>query len=118
MCVLRISPKRRADSRWQSRTVLAKRTIWILSTHFTSQARGTRHEERRLKRGELWTVAGGEGYAGKPRPVVVLQDDQFEATASVTFCQLTTNEAEAALFRLVVQPDEFNGLRRMSRIAI
>jgi len=71
-----------------------------------------------LKRGELWTVAGGEGYAGKPRPVVVLQDDQFEATASVTFCQLTTNEAEAALFRLVVQPDEFNGLRRMSRIAI
>ncbi len=63
-------------------------------------------------------MAGGEGYAGKPRPVVVLQDDQFEATASVTFCQLTTNEAEAALFRLIVQPDAANGLQRESRIAI
>lgn len=71
-----------------------------------------------MKRGELWTVAGDEGYAGKPRPVVILQDDQFESTASITFCQLTTNETEASLFRLVVQPDLGNGLQRESRIAI
>jgi len=71
-----------------------------------------------LTRGEIWIMAGGEGYASKPRPVVILQDDQFAATSSVTFCQLTTNEAEAALFRLVVQPDDANGLERESRIAI
>ncbi len=71
-----------------------------------------------MTRGELWTVAGGPGYAGKPRPVVILQDDRFAATPSVTFCQLTTNEAEAPLFRLVVEPDGANGLQRSSRIAI
>jgi mRNA interferase MazF len=71
-----------------------------------------------LRRGELWTVAGGQGYAGKPRPVVILQSDQFEGTPSITFCQLTANETEAALFRLPVYPDEFNGLQRASRIAI
>lgn len=71
-----------------------------------------------MKRGEIWTVAGGEGYAGKPPPVVILQDDQFEATPSITFCQLTTNETEAALFRLPIDPDKGNGLQRQSRIAI
>ena len=25
-----------------------------------------------MKRGEIWTVTGGSGYAGKPRPVIVL----------------------------------------------
>jgi mRNA interferase MazF len=30
-----------------------------------------------MKRGEVWTVAGGADYAGKPRPVVILQDDSF-----------------------------------------
>src|SRR5438034_9522234 len=36
--------------------------------------------ERRMKRGEVWTAAGGPDYAGKPRPVVVVQDDRFEHT--------------------------------------
>jgi len=37
-----------------------------------------------VKRGEIWTVAGGEDYAGKPRPVVILQDDSFDARLSIT----------------------------------
>ena len=28
-----------------------------------------------MKRGEVWTAAAGSGYAGKPRPVVIIQDD-------------------------------------------
>ncbi|MGB6767104.1 MAG: type II toxin-antitoxin system PemK/MazF family toxin, partial [Methyloceanibacter sp.] len=36
-----------------------------------------------MKRGEVWTIAG-EGYAGKPRPAVIVQDDRFDATASIT----------------------------------
>ena len=36
-----------------------------------------------MKRGEIWTVSGA-GYAGKPRPAVIVQDDRFDATASVT----------------------------------
>ncbi len=38
---------------------------------------------REVKRGEIWTVSGGKDYAGKPRPVVILQDDRFDMTEGV-----------------------------------
>src|SRR5206468_11415053 len=44
----------------------------------------------RLKRGEIWTISGSD-YAGKPRPAVILQDDRFASTYSITLCPLTTN---------------------------
>ena len=71
-----------------------------------------------MKRGDIWTVAGGKDYAGKPRPVVVVQDDSFDATDSITICALTTDETEAPLFRLVVQPNDGNGLRLACRIMV
>ncbi len=71
-----------------------------------------------MKRGEIWTLAGGRDYAGKPRPVVILQDDRFDATASVTVCAFTTNTADAPLFRLAVEPSETNGLRVSSRLMV
>jgi mRNA interferase MazF len=43
-----------------------------------------------MRRGVAWTVAGGKDYAGKPQPVVILQDDRFDATASITICAFTT----------------------------
>lgn len=64
-----------------------------------------------MKRGDIWTVAGGKDYAGKPRPVVVIQDDSFDATDSITICAFTTDETEAPLFRLPVATNERNGLR-------
>jgi mRNA interferase MazF len=71
-----------------------------------------------MKRGDIWTVAGGKDYAGKPRPVVIVQDDSFDATDSITICALTTDETEAPLFRLVVQPNDRNGLRLACRIIV
>ena len=71
-----------------------------------------------MKRGDVWTVAGGKDYAGKPRPVVIVQDDSFDATDSITICALTTDETEAPLFRLVVQPTDRNGLRLAYRIMV
>ena len=65
-----------------------------------------------MRRGEIWTAAGGSGYAGKPRPVVIIQDDRFEATDSVTVCAFTTDPTEAPLIRLRVVPDDINGLRQ------
>jgi len=65
-----------------------------------------------VRRGEIWTAAGGSGYAGKPRPVVIIQDDRFEATDSVTVCAFTTDPTEAPLIRLRVVPDDINGLRQ------
>ena len=71
-----------------------------------------------MKRGEIWTVAGAKGYAGKPRPVVLLQDDSFNAIDSVTVCAFTTDTTEAPLFRLPVAPDTSNGLRSPSRLMV
>ena len=70
-----------------------------------------------MKRGEVWTVSGA-GYAGKPRPAVIVQDDRFDASASVTICVFTTDETEAPLFRLLVTPSERNGLRLASRLMV
>lgn len=55
-------------------------------------------------------MAGGPDYAKKPRPVVVLQDDRFDATQSVTVCPFTSNPTPAPLFRLPVEPSAANGL--------
>ena len=71
-----------------------------------------------MRRGEVWTVAGGAGYAGKPRPVVIVQDDSFDATDSVTICAFTTDATEAPLFRLPVTPTERNGLRAPCRLMV
>jgi mRNA interferase MazF len=71
-----------------------------------------------MKRGEIWTVAGGQGYAGKPRPAVILQDDRFDATDSITLCAFTTDPTEAPLFRLPVEPDQRNRLRATSRLMV
>ena len=70
-----------------------------------------------MKRGEVWTVSAA-GYAGKPRPAVIVQDDRFDAAASVTVCVFTTDETEAPLFRLAVTPSDGNGLRSGSRLMV
>jgi len=71
-----------------------------------------------VKRGEIWTAAAGSGYAGKPRPVVIVQDDRFDATASVTVCVFTTDPTDAPLFRLPVVPDATNGMREPSNLMV
>jgi mRNA interferase MazF len=69
-------------------------------------------------RGELWTMAGGSGYASKPRPVVIVQDDAFTARDSVTVCLITTDPAELPVFRITVDPTAENGLKATSRLMV
>ena len=71
-----------------------------------------------MRRGDIWTVAGRKDYAGKPRPAVIVQDDSFDATDSITICAFTTDETDAPLFRLPVQPNEGNGLRTVCRLMV
>jgi mRNA interferase MazF len=71
-----------------------------------------------MRRGEIWTIAGGGDYTGKPRPAVILQDDRFDATDSVTVCIFTTDPTEAPLFRILVEPTPLNGLDAPSRIMV
>lgn len=70
-----------------------------------------------MKRGEVWLVAGGV-YASKPRAAVVIQDDRYDATDSVTVCPLTSTALPAPLLRMPVVADAVNGLDVDSEIMI
>jgi mRNA interferase MazF len=71
-----------------------------------------------MKRAEIWTVAGGPDYAGKPRPAVILQDDAFAGTASITLCPFTPQLVEAPLIRLAIEPTKQNGLNAASHVMV
>jgi mRNA interferase MazF len=71
-----------------------------------------------MSRGEVWTIAGGGDYTGKPRPAVIVQDDSFDATGSITLCVLTTEPTEAPLFRIPLEPSDQNGLREACKLMV
>lgn len=71
-----------------------------------------------MNRGEIWTASAGSGYGGKPRPVVIVQDDRFDATLSVTVCAFTTDPTDAPLLRLAIEADEVTGIREASRLMV
>jgi mRNA interferase MazF len=71
-----------------------------------------------VKRGEVWTVSGGTSYTGKPRPAVIVQEDRFDQTSSITLCAFTTDPTDAPLLRMLIEPTERNGLKSASRLMI
>ena len=71
-----------------------------------------------MRRGEPWTASAGRGYAGKPRPVLIIQDDRFDATDAITFCPLTTTVSDIPPLRIPLQPNKANGLTGPSSIVI
>ncbi|MBT2568776.1 type II toxin-antitoxin system PemK/MazF family toxin [Arthrobacter sp. ISL-85] len=70
-----------------------------------------------MNRGGLWTVSCGT-YAQKPRPALIVQDDLFAASESVTLLLLTSYLSDAPLLRLTVEPGPLNGLDRVSQIMV
>ena len=70
-----------------------------------------------MNRGELWTVSGGT-YAQKPRPALIIQDDLFAASESVTLLPLTSQLTDAPLLRLRVEPGQLTGLETISQIMV
>ena len=71
-----------------------------------------------MKRGEIWTVAGGPAYTGKPRPAVIVQDDAFASRDSVTICPFTSDPTDLPLFRVPVEASATNGLQLTSRLMV
>lgn len=71
-----------------------------------------------MTRGEIYTTAARGAYTGKPRPVLIIQDDRFDATVSITVCPFTTNPVEAPLIRIPIQPSNTNGLDRPSSLMV
>lgn len=70
-----------------------------------------------MRRGELWTVAGGV-YATKPRPALILQDDLFDRTDSVTVAPLTSALTDAPFLRHRVEATQLSGLRDDSDVMV
>lgn len=64
-----------------------------------------------MKRGEIWT---GADRASKPRPVIILQSDFFDATQAVTVCFLTTHRNDMPLLRVPIPASRDNGLTQDS----
>ena len=50
--------------------------------------------------------------------MVIVQDDRFDATASVAVCPLTTNPVEAPLVRIPVEPTDSTGIEKPSQIMV
>jgi len=69
-------------------------------------------------RGDLDCRARRPDYAGKPRPAVIVQDDAFAGTASITLCPFTTQLVDAPLIRLPVEPTKQNGLNITSHVMV
>ncbi len=70
-----------------------------------------------MRRGDLVTVAL-QGDLGKPRPALVIQSDLFEAHPSVEILPLTGELRDTPLFRILVNPNELNGLNKPSQVMV
>jgi len=70
-----------------------------------------------VKRGDLVTIALRGDY-GKPRPALVVQSNFFDALPSVTLLPVTSDLRDVELFRVTIQPEEANGLRKPSQIMV
>jgi len=71
-----------------------------------------------VRRGDIHVAAARGVYTGKPRPVVIVQDDRFDATTSITVCPLTTDLVEAPLTRIAIGPTASTGVEQPSHIMI
>lgn len=71
-----------------------------------------------MRRGDIHIAAARGTYTGKPRPVVIVQDDRFDATASVTVCPLTASTVEAPLARITIEPTAATGIEQASQIMV
>lgn len=70
-----------------------------------------------MRRGNLVAIAL-PGDFGKPRPALVIQSDLFDEHPSVTVLPVTSDLREAPLFRIAIEPDPHNGLRKPSQIMV
>lgn len=71
-----------------------------------------------MRRGDIFVAAARGAYTAKPRLVVVVQDDRFDATASIPVCPLTTREVQPPLTRIAVEPTAVTGIEQPSQIMV
>ena len=67
-----------------------------------------------MRRGEIWTQSGGSGYAGKPRPALIVQSDLLAGMDSIITCLFTAHGDMDIPSRVAFDPNPANGLREPS----
>ena len=72
-----------------------------------------------MTRGAIVVMAARSAYTSKPRPAVVVQANQFNPThPSVTVCPITSECADAPLFRVTLPPGDRTGLSAASQVMV
>ena len=72
-----------------------------------------------MTRGAIVVMAARGAYTSKPRPAVVVQANQFNPThPSVTVCPITSECADAPLFRVTLPPGDRTGLSAASQVMV
>jgi mRNA interferase MazF len=70
-----------------------------------------------VRRGDIVTVVIS-GDFGEPRPALVIQADQFDATGTVTVLLISSTLIDAPLIRPTIQPTAQSGLRKASQVMV
>lgn len=70
-----------------------------------------------MRRGDLVSIAL-QGDYGKPRPALVIQSDLFDEHPSVTVLPITGELRDTPLFRILLEPDQHNGLLKPSQVMV
>ncbi|EPE94064.1 type II toxin-antitoxin system PemK/MazF family toxin [Rhizobium grahamii] len=70
-----------------------------------------------MRRGDIVAVAL-TGNFGKPRPALIIQADQFDATGTVTVLLISSTLADAPLIRPTIEATALNGLRKVSQVMV
>lgn len=70
-----------------------------------------------MKRGDLISIAI-QGDFGKPRPALIIQANQFSEHTSITVLPITSTIVFAPLLRVTVQPNQENGLEKISQVMV
>lgn len=71
-----------------------------------------------MRRGEIWIGAGHGAYRSKPRPLLIVQSNATDHFSSVILCPITSQDEEAKVLRLPLEPGALNGLKHRSWIMV
>ncbi len=70
-----------------------------------------------MRRGDLVSIAL-QGDYGKPRPALIIQSDLFTEHPSVTVLPVSSDLRNTPLFRVLINPNEQNNLRKPSEVMV
>ncbi len=71
-----------------------------------------------MRRGELRTAATGHGFGSKPRPVLILQAEEYRDSGLILTAGITGQLALGSRLRPRLLPTPGNGLRKESDVMV